>query len=972
MINRLRFVILAALCVVNLSLFAQAPAPAVKKGKIAGRVIDAKTSETILGATVKVVGTGTGGVTDLDGKYVFSIEPGVYKLSVTFVGYSPQELPNVVVKSGEITSADFILKEATTELQVVTITTVVKKGSADLLLIEQKNAESVTSGISSELIKRTPDRTAADVVKRVSGTSVQDGKFVIVRGLGDRYNYGMINGAPFPSSESDRKAFSLDLIPSPMIESVVISKTASPDQPGDFAGGVVSINTKDIPFGSGFFVQAGAGTHSLTTGKSFWQRNGSGSDILGYDKDSRIIPENALSSAESEAAKSNDINLVTSNSKLFNHDYAYNNSNAPLNSSFQIGGNLRSKLFGNDFGFVGSVNYSRNFRFTPFSNITYESYNLPDRVKGDEPFESVNFDNSKITTYLSGLANFSYKIGDNTKLNFRNLMIQSSEEVATNRTGSSQKSLEIRYDSVGNEDGSFFGERNYRNDYFYYYQQSNMLSSQLALEHVFKGNIRLKVVAAGSRLNREILDFSRIIYESNNVGDPKFETSRQPFQLVLNDISATNSFTPNSTGKFYSDMIENGLSGNFNLNIPIKKLHKTDLRLGGMVHTRSRDFNGRNFLYGVKGGRNINAPEFVKIRQRSIDSLFTGTVDLDSVLLFESTRPSDRYDASSNLGAGFLMVDSYLAPWARFIGGVRLETFNQKLNSVTGEDTINVNTTKTDLLPSGSLIFNFNEKTNLRINGSQTVSRPEFREFAPLAFYEINLNSIVVGNDKLVRTKVTNLDAKFEWYPQDGETFSINPFYKRFTNTVEQVVTRLTPFREVSYVNAKEANNYGVEFEARLSLARFSEKLAPITIFGNYAIIRSVVKNDDTALFQFTERPLSGQSPYVLNAGIQYSNAEKAFDLMLSVNRIGRRIQILASSERQFIWENPRTVVDFSITKTLFKKLQMRLTAGDLLAQDLTWYEDLNLNGKFDEGADAKTFNFKYGRTVSFSLNYTF
>jgi outer membrane receptor protein involved in Fe transport len=294
------------------------------------------------------------------------------------------------------------------------------------------------------------------------------------------------------------------------------------------------------------------------------------------------------------------------------------------------------------------------------------------------------------------------------------------------------------------------------------------------------------------------------------------------------------------------------------------------------------------------------------------------------------------------------------------------------LNSVTGEDTINVNTTKTDLLPSGSLIFNFNEKTNLRINGSQTVSRPEFREFAPLAFYEINLNSIVVGNDKLVRTKVTNLDAKFEWYPQDGETFSINPFYKRFTNTVEQVVTRLTPFREVSYVNAKEANNYGVEFEARLSLARFSEKLAPITIFGNYAIIRSVVKNDDTALFQFTERPLSGQSPYVLNAGIQYSNAEKAFDLMLSVNRIGRRIQILASSERQFIWENPRTVVDFSITKTLFKKLQMRLTAGDLLAQDLTWYEDLNLNGKFDEGADAKTFNFKYGRTVSFSLNYTF
>ncbi len=195
---------------------------------------------------------------------------------------------------------------------------------------------------------------------------------------------------------------------------------------------------------------------------------------------------------------------------------------------------------------------------------------------------------------------------------------------------------------------------------------------------------------------------------------------------------------------------------------------------------------------------------------------------------------------------------------------------------------------------------------------------------------------------------------------------------KRFTNTVEQFVAAVVPFRSIGYINANEANNFGVEFEARLSLARFSEKLAPLTVFGNYAIINSTVKNDDSTKGQFSNRPLSGQSPYVINAGIQYTNTEKAFDMLLSVNRIGRRIQILATSERNFIWEQSRTVLDFSVTKTFFKKLQVRLTAGDLLAQDLTWYEDLNLNGKFDEGSDAKTFNFRYGRTFSFSVNYNF
>ncbi len=974
MINSLRYLMLAAFCVVNLSLFAQAPPTPVKKGKIAGRVIDAKTSETILGATIKVVGTGTGGVTDLDGKYVFSVEPGVYKLSVTFVGYSPQELPNVVVKSGEITNADFVLKEATTELQVVTVTTVVKKGSADLLLIEQKNAESVTSGISSELIKRTPDRTAADVVKRVSGTSVQDGKFVIVRGLGDRYNYGMINGAPFPSSESDRKAFSLDLIPSPMIESVVISKTASPDQPGDFAGGVVSINTKDIPFGNGFFVQVGAGTHSLTTGKSFWQGNGSSTDVLGFDNETRAISGSALSTDAFNAAKtSSNTQALIGNSRSFDHNYAYTNSNAPLNSSFQIGGNLRSKLFGNDIGFVGAVNYSRNFRFAPFTNINYESFDpIENKIKGNEPFDQASFDNSKITTYLSGLANLSYKIGDNTKINFRNLMIQSSEEIASNRTGASNKAIEIRYDSLGNEDGTFFSERNLRNDYFYYYQQSNMLSSQLALEHVFKGNIRLKVIGAASSLSRDILDFSRVIYESNNIGDPRFNTTINPYRLVVAADGGSGSFNPNLSGKFFSAMAENGLSGNFNLNIPIKALGKTDLRLGGMVHTRDRDFNGRNFLYGGVPGASLETPEVGRILLQPVNQLFTRSSSLDTIILNESTQNSDKYTASSSLGAGFLMIDSYLAPWARFIGGVRGETFNQKLNSETEGREVRVNTTKFDLLPSGSLIFNINEKLNLRVNGSQTVSRPEFREFAPLAFYEINLNSIVVGNDSLVRTKISNFDAKFEWYPSDGETFSINPFYKRFTNTVEQFVAAVVPFRSIGYINANQANNFGVEFEARLSLARFSEKLAPLTIFGNYAIINSSVKNDDSTKGQFSNRPLSGQSPYVINAGIQYTNTEKAFDMLLSVNRIGRRIQILATSERNFIWEQSRTVLDFSVTKTFFKKLQVRFTAGDLLAQDLTWYEDLNLNGKFDEGSDAKTFNFRYGRTFSFSVNYNF
>jgi hypothetical protein len=280
------------ICFLNSFSFAQ-------KGQLSGKVTDAKTGEEMVGAAVVVDGTSIGAVTDLEGKYTFSVDPGIYTIKVTLIGYLSQTIKDVNVSAGKTEVINISIQSGeATNIAAAEVTAKALKHSEGGVLLLQKNNVSVSDVISSVAISKTPDKTTSDVLKRVSGASIQDNKFAVIRGMNDRYNAAYLNGAPLPSSESDRKAFAFDIFPSNLLDNLVIVKTATPDLPGEFAGGVIQVNTKSIPEKSQRTVSLSTGYNSLSTFKDFRTYNGGKTDFLGLDDGTRAMPSQIPSTEE--------------------------------------------------------------------------------------------------------------------------------------------------------------------------------------------------------------------------------------------------------------------------------------------------------------------------------------------------------------------------------------------------------------------------------------------------------------------------------------------------------------------------------------------------------------------------------------------------------------------------------------------------------------------------------------------------
>lgn len=938
-------------------------ASAQDKGKIAGKIIDKKTGEELIGVSVQIEGTSIGAATDFEGKFIINnLTPGKYNLVLSYVSYQRKVISGIEVKAKETYLLNTTMEEATKELNEVVIKGEVKKESANAVLIQQKNAVAVSSGVSADLIRRTPDRTTADVIKRVSGASIQDNKFAIVRGLGDRYNMGFINGAPLASSESDRKAFSLDLIPAAVLDNMMIIKTATPDMPADFAGGFIQINTKDIPDEDQFTVGLSLGAHSLTTFKEgFASPNTSSTDWMGFDRSTRIMPGGVLSA---EASKNADNAAMVGQTKLFDNNFkpVEVSSFAP-NISFNASASKRFVTSKNEFGVLAALTYSNSYRFTPFQvrDKIQLSKDQTEVDLGSADGTFYDYDNYRRTVNVGGVLNFAMKLGKNNKFSFKNLITQTGEDQTILRTGY----------SYANHSQPFIDQEQKRfTDYIYQYTQSRMYTGQFTGEHLITATrMKIKYTLGYTDINRTMPDFKRLIYQADKlIGDTVFGNS-----LVQLNPDA-NAFTPNQTGRFFSELKETSPSAKYEVSIPFKFVKKSELKVGGFHQYRSRTFTGRNFLI-TYDNNNFDYSKGDVAGIQGPDSVFNNA-NLATDLYFqrETTQGSDSYTASSTLHAGFIMLDNKFTNRIRLIYGVRLESFNQKVNSEAQGRKVDINKTVTDVLPSANMIVELTEKQNLRLGYARTLSRPEFREYAPLAFYEANYNSIIIGNDSLVRAVIDNIDVKWEFFPTVAQTISVNPFYKRFTNPVEMVVVPNPSFRNFSYQNASSAVNYGVEFEARIQLMGLDKVLKTnffkdITLFSNLSLIQSEVKLSNTGS-GISKRPLQGQSPYVFNMGVNYSNAKFA-DISVNYNKVGRRIAFVANEDQFILWENPRDVMDISISRSFFKKLQVKFTVGDVFAQRLIIYQDLNKNKTLDKGKDVDTFNYRFGRTFSLGVSYT-
>jgi outer membrane receptor protein involved in Fe transport len=391
--------------------------------------------------------------------------------------------------------------------------------------------------------------------------------------------------------------------------------------------------------------------------------------------------------------------------------------------------------------------------------------------------------------------------------------------------------------------------------------------------------------------------------------------------------------------------------------------NKQTIKGGYVFQVKDRLFDSRPFFLNTLSN---------DIRKLPADQIFApqnfGT-DASTVQFGELTGKSYRYLANSILNAGYIQLDNQFSDEWRLVWGVRVEDFDQLIGSVKTSDERHVHTQVTDFLPGVNLTFKPNEKTNIRLSGSQTIVRPEFRELSPFAFYDFELNAQVVGNNKAKRTKISNFDLRYEIYPGGGELVTLGAFYKRFKDPLEYYFNRTGPATNTFNVsNSDKATSYGAEFEFRKKLDFIGQGLKNFTLSGNLSYIYSRVK-DTTTL----DRPLQGQSPYVINFGLQYDAEEIGFSSTLLFNQIGRRILFVGNEAVPDIWENPRPLLDLQLAQKFFKrKVEMRINISDIFNQRAFFYHDLDTNNKYKRGSrDVLAINRSYGTNYSITFGYT-
>jgi len=922
---------------------------------IQGKVTDAKTGETIPGVKIMVEGQGKGAYTDFDGNYkVLDLADGAYTLTFKYDTYRIDTVKNIQVNAQSPAIVNVKLSMAVQEITEMNVSkTVQRDNNAGTVQMQIKSAQ-VMDGISSETIKRGTDSKASDVLKRVSGASVQDNKFVVIRGLSDRYNFALINGASLPSSESDRKAFSFDIFPSNMLDNLYIIKSATPDLPGEFAGGVIEINTtepKETNFQS---IQVSGAFNTLATFRNFHTSGSSPVDFLGFGAGFRAIPE-GIPSTDAFALLNKDekANLA----QQMNFSWGSDKRKALPNGSLQYTIGRTIKMKESSLGLVFAYSYQNNFNTNKTIRREFEEQ-ATEVVKKMELTDSVFTQ----TILNAAMFNMTYKLSDKHKISFKNMYSVNSDDRVNIRRGVRELDNDPRQ-----------WERSTNS----WYTQNNLLSSQLIGDHkVGKGKLVWNL--GFSDVRRNIPNLRRVVYRKYSLEET------DPIEQYVAVIQANGTIPTAAGNMFWSKSNEKIISARYDYSLPVAiDSNKIEFKVGAMHQYRTRDFEARNFGFSQykPTGSSFQSELLLLPENEIFSSENFGVLDngQGGFKLEEASSVDDSYQASSFLNAGYLMADAKIGKFVRIIGGARLESYNQKFNYIEFGSNLEkrIDTTVIDILPSLNLVFPITKRMNIRASYYKTVSRPEFRELAPFAFYNFLMDNILSGNPELKRAVIHNFDLRYEYAPGKGQIFSVSGFYKDFTDPIELINrTGTSGAPELYFTNVSKVVNLGAELEYRLNLGFLKETEDTTfwdnsTLYTNFSYIRSKV---DLAgvIGSGTDRPLQGQSPYLINAGFSYFDEKSGWAFNASYNVVGQRIYIVGNVQEPSVWENGRNIVDIQVSKLINEKFEVKLNVKDLLAQDLVFFQDLNGNKKLDNGIDNPWQEINYGQTVTLSFKYLF
>jgi len=941
------------------ALFSFSEIKAENIGKIEGKVKDKKTNEMIVGATVRIKGQPIGTITNFDGTYsIENLPQGVYNIEISFISYKTIIFEEVLVQPNKVTIIDADLEENPNELAEVVISTTRMNNTEIALINSIKSSQLVASGISGQQIQRTQDRDASEVVKRIPGITIQDNRFIVIRGLGQRYNNVWINNLAVPSSEADVKAFSFDVIPSSIIDNLVIYKTTSPELPAEFAGGFVKITTKDMPETNSVSASYSTSYNQNSTFEKGNTYQGGKLDWLGIDDGTRSLPGgmpqhlNSLDLSQDPQVKSQ----LTDVGKSFNQNWKIEDYTMPLDQRFSIQIARKNKSTKVKIGNITSFSYSNSNDLLSIQNNTFSIYNY----SMDKPSYSDAYMDQRSTNSvkLGLLHNWSFLINKNFKIEFKNFLNNQGIKRTTEREG-----YEFYNDGrkIKSSELKFLSRTTYTGQIGSVYTSDDNNST-------FDVNIGYALA------NKLEPDIKRYKYIEN-------PTDSTRFMILFGDMSNPDL---SSQSRIYLKLNEKIYSGSANYNRKIQLLNRPfEFQTGLYSELKNRTFTARNFGYSISSSNSAFSNS-----ELSVEEIFTNQNinSTDGIKMMEITGKSDSYKAGTRNISSYVLTRFSITKQLFLQSGVRFENNNLYLNSYKqGQDIkIKVNRQSTDWFPTLNMTYNLNKKNLFRMAYGLSINRPEFREIAPFYFVDFELNAGIYGNPDLKDAKIHNFDFRYELYSSSNDILMIGGFYKSFKNPIEMIILGNNPM-QYSFQNVDKSISYGIEVDARKSIF-ISGVSNSLTFVFNATLLRSKVTYAGNSLER--NRAMQGQSPYIVNAGIYYNNSNYGFDMSLLYNVIGKRIIAVGrTSPNQWedipdVYEMPRNLLDFSISKKIGKQFDIKFGVKDILNEPVRIVQTVNTNvdmSNYSQSNEIKNFNreqlnkyYQPGRYFTFGINFKF
>ncbi|QDK82585.1 TonB-dependent receptor [Spirosoma sp. KCTC 42546] len=933
-------------------------------GTIRGTIKDGKTKESLIGCTVLVSGTQLGVTTDVEGNFtILNVPAATHKVVISYISYKTKEIPNVRVESGNTTAIETELDEEGKSLQEVVVRANKATNTEIAVITEIKQLKPIAVGISAQQIVKSQDRDAAAAIRRVPGVSIVDNRFVLIRGLAARYNSVLINDVITPSTEVDTRSFSFDLVPSNIIDRMIVYKSGSAELPGDFAGGVVKIYTKRRPEQN--FLDAGLtlGYRGNTTFQNVQSHSRSGLNWLGLWGKDQQIP----TSFPTGLGQFNSLNPLQRAAYAQLLPNSWGIQNQTVNPDIRLAINMGRRF---DVGDVRvsnltSINYASTNQFSNVDFQLYDNGTIANAVA--EKYTDANYARQ---TRLGILHNWSARFSPGFNLEWKTLFNQLSTTETVVRAG---QRLQDGFDVMS------YSER---------FENRSILTSQLAGEHTVNQLTKINWIASFGYTGRWEPDWKRVRYQ-RVTGATGADGQLQPYS-----IAAPNDPNPIDVGRFYSKLHEYVgsaiVNGEHTFGNPTDR-EPNRIRFGVYTERKNRDYGAR--FYGYQSVGNSTTAKASDINTAFSTANVNGQ---NGFSLLDGTKPLDSYKGINTYLSGYITGDVYFGPKANLTVGFRGEYNDQGIRAtrLTTEEQL-VSNKVFSPLPSLNFTYKLSDRTNLRLAYSSSLNRPEFRELAPFSYFDFNLLADIRGNTALKTATIQNIDAKWEFYPTQNELISVSGFYKHFTNPIESFLLIQANGLAYTFANANAAQNYGVELEVRKGFQNSSSVfLQNLSVVGNVSLIKSTVNVGDIVRapdlsgevreydirgIADTERPLAGQSPYLINAGVYYTAPKSGWQGNILYNVFGQRIFAVGNRNNPTIYEMPRNVIDLNLTKQVNNKLELRLGIQDVLNQYVRFAQDFNHDGKIgsdvtSQSADADQVlrKFKRGSYYTLSAIYTF